>query len=189
MTVGIGQRYDIIVEALPKPSDGNYWIRTWRSDCFPQDFPNGTTNYEENGIVSYTKTPATPKTKGYQPDLTCEDEPYASLVPVVQRIVTKPPANDKIGGVGENFTVLGSFGPPDGTFFFPLAHFSMGGQNFNPLRIDYGNPTFLNLNNSGGWDPRQIMYPENYTDVDWVGTEYQKTSSLASAERTSHLDH
>ena len=57
--VGIGQRYNIIVEAnptgpMPDVDDGNYWIRTNLSTCFsdPTTIP-GDAHYEETGILRY----------------------------------------------------------------------------------------------------------------------------------------
>jgi hypothetical protein len=74
------------------------------------------------------------------------------------------PVNDPSGKVGENFTVKNGDAPT----FYPWASFSMGGDQHDPLRIDYGNPTFLNLNNSGPWNPLWVVFNENYTGKDWV---------------------
>ena len=52
---------------------------------------------------------------------------------------------------------------------FPLAIFSMGGNDFNHLFIDYDNPTFLKLTYTGKWNPLSVVIPEDYTDNDWVG--------------------
>ena len=168
--IGIGQRYNVIVTADPQANDGkqippsgNYWIRTWRADCFL--FPGGSPGYEKSGILTYTGSPALPTTSNWSDiALACSDETYSSLVPVVPWTVGEP-ANDPSGEVGENFTV--QFKPGQDTIF-PLAKFSMGGDDFNPLRIDYGDPTFLNLNYTGKWDPLWVVFPENYTSTDWV---------------------
>lgn len=84
--VGIGQRYHIVVEARPSDEllpidEQNYWIRTVvASGCGSIDQNNETV-----GVVRYdpesTKTPTTTR---YQFNTTCSDEPYESLVPVVQ---------------------------------------------------------------------------------------------------------
>jgi hypothetical protein len=47
----------------------------------------------------------------------------------------------------------------------------MGGDDFNPLKIDYGNPIFLNLNYTGKWNPLWVVFPENYTNTDWVSSK------------------
>ena len=167
--VGIGQRYHVIVTANPQsngsplPKDGNYWIRTWRADCFRFASSNST-GYERSGIVRYdNSSKATPATKAWNVSTHCSDEPYESLKPVLPWTVPKIPANDPTG-IGENFTVRFQ----DGHNIFPLALFSLGGNDFDPLRIDYSNPTFLNLNYTGKWNPEWVVVPENYTSTDWV---------------------
>ena len=161
--VGIGQRYHVIVEAKdPLASDGNYWIRTWRAPCFL--FPDGSPGYETTGILRYGNSKALPTTKEWDVSHDCSDETYSSLKPIVPWTVGKP-SNDPSGSIGENFTV--QFKPKQDTIF-PLAKFSMGGEDFNPIRIDYGDPTFLNLNYTGKWNPLWVVFPETYTDKDWV---------------------
>lgn len=164
--VGIGQRYHVIVTAIDqKNNPENYWIRTWIT-C--QEYTPGTLHYEQTGIVYYGDTPGTPGTSPW-PDINstlCADEPYESLVPVVPKDVCPP------GGIkdicppshAENLTLQFKLDPD----VFPLAQFSLAGPEFNPLRVDYGDPTFLNLNFTGKWPPSQVMYPENYTDSTYV---------------------
>ena len=60
ISVGIGQRYNVIVEADPLndeaggvSKDGNYWIRTHIANCGPS---NETINYNTTGILRYNKT-------------------------------------------------------------------------------------------------------------------------------------
>ena len=55
--VGIGQRYNVIVEANPLDEEshldphGNYWIRTEIADCFGAN--QGSSGYDETGILRY----------------------------------------------------------------------------------------------------------------------------------------
>lgn len=163
--VGIGQRYHVIVEATnPIPNPGNYWIRTYRAPCFR--FPNASPGYEKSGIVRYGNSQLLPNTTAWNFSLACSDETYTSLKPIVPWTVGRS-SNDPLGQVGENLTV--QLGPATASdFFYPLAVFSIGGDDFNPLQIDYGNPTFLNLNYTGKWNPLWVVYPENYTATDWV---------------------
>lgn len=176
--VAIGQRYHVIVVANPDPSggplpdDGNYWIRTWEAQCTDFD-GQGDLHYEEAGIVRYGSSQAPPNSTAWPVDPACSDEDYANLIPVYPWTVG-PPANDPSGGVGENLTV--NFQPSP--MIFPLAVWSLGGDDFNPLQIDYGNPTFLNLNYSGKWDPLWVVYPEDYTDTDWVSQGCQGRRKL-----------
>ena len=156
----------MIVEATnPLPNPGNYWIRTWRASCFR--FTPGDPGYETTGIVRYGNSQALPTTSAWNVSQACSDETYTSLKPIVPWTVGKA-INDPSGHIGENLTVQLKTA---NDYFFPLAVFSIGGDNFNPLQIDYGNPTFLNLNFTGKWNPLWVVYPENYTDTDWVCSE------------------
>jgi hypothetical protein len=170
--VGIGQRYHIIVEAKPRfndgdppPVDGNFWIRTWKADCFRFNQTKASPGYEKTGVLRYSDSKDVPKsTQWGNVPLACSDEPYANLVPVLPWTVQKPPMNDQLGGVGENLTVQ----LKANTGLFPLALFSMGGDQFNPLQINYSTPTFLDLNQTPPWPERWVVYPENYTATSWV---------------------
>ena len=165
--VGIGQRYHIIVRALkeiPPPTDGNFWIRTSIANCFGFNQSQASLGYDQTGILRYDDSDAPPNTTPWNVSYKCSDEQYAkSLTPVVPWIV----GNASNGKGGEEFIVKFKNAPT----YFPLASFSMGGVDFNPLRIDYGNPTFLNLNNSGPWNPLWVVFPENYTSTDWVSSQ------------------
>ena len=58
-------------------------------------------------------------------------------------------ANTPSNGTGE---VLSIEFTDDGSTIFPLAFASLDGSKanpFNPLRIDFGDPTFLHLNYTG----------------------------------------
>jgi hypothetical protein len=86
------------------------------------------------------------------------------------------PANPPPSEIGQNFTVQGHDEPD----IFPLAVFSMGGDDndYNPLRIDYSDPMFLNLNYSGKFNPLWVVFPENYTDTDWVSSKLLGRQSM-----------
>lgn len=177
--VGIGQRYQVIVTAEPRSNenpiaaDGNYWIRTWRAKCF--HFTNGSDGYEKTGILQYGSSQALPATKKWENiSKDCSDETYSSLKPILPWTVGEA-ANDPSGEVGQNFTVQEAIEKN----IFPLAKFSMGGDNFAPLQIDYGDPIFLNLNYTGEWPPLWVVFPENYTSKDWVGSYFHHTIDAA----------
>ncbi|KAI1613469.1 multicopper oxidase-domain-containing protein [Exophiala viscosa] len=173
--VGIGQRYHVIVTAdpfanpgNPIPKDGNYWIRTWRANCF--FFPQGDDGYERAGILRYDNTSnALPSTLPWSSNpygnisTRCSDETYSSLKPIVPWTIG-PAANAPPDQVGESFAVQLQRSPN----IFPLALFSVGADDFIPLQIDYSSPTFLKLGYKGKWDDRAVVIPENYTDTDWV---------------------
>lgn len=172
--VGIGQRYDVIVEATPSPygegvpTDGNYWIRTTSVACFVESLTNYTAGYDTTGILRYngssTSDPNTTQWSDIPSNPACSDEPVASLVPHLLWEVDDP----RNGGAwGQRFDVS-QYNSSANLTDFPMAHFSFQTQNFNPLQIDYNNPTFLDLDNSGKWPQSWVIVPENYTEDDWV---------------------
>ena len=156
--VAIGQRYHVIVEA--DQPEGDYWIRTTEARC--TDFaPKGLPGYNKTGILRYTDSQETPNSVGWHIDRDCTDEDWDLLKPVVPWQVGLP-VN---GEYGENLTVI--FG--DDPNLFPLAQASLGGDEFNPMYLDYSKPTFLNLKYSGSWDPLLVLYKENNnTNANWV---------------------
>ena len=94
-----GQRYNVVVEALPAndlvpEEDQNYWIRIVGADeCSKIIQKNPLV-----GIVRYNAgSKKTPTSLPYQFDTACGDEPYESLVPLVQRDVDAGPhpANER----------------------------------------------------------------------------------------------
>ncbi|KAJ9613018.1 hypothetical protein H2200_002959 [Cladophialophora chaetospira] len=174
--VGIGQRYHVIVEADPKANlpynpvaaDGNYWIRTERANCFGSS--SVAPDYMETGILRYNaSSKADPQTTRWGPNpygnisLRCSDETYSSLRPIVPWTVG-PSANAPADEIGESFTVQAKPSPD----IFPLAIFSIGGDDFSPLMTEYSDPTFLKLNYTGKWNPLSVVIVENYTSTDWI---------------------
>ena len=172
--VGIGQRYNVIVEANPVgdennnpvPADRNFWIRTWVADGCGS--PGKGSHYEETGILRYDYG-STSDPKSFQwPGVAtkCSDETYTSLKPKIPWYVGN--ASNTVGGqqhFGEQFDILRGPTKP-----FPDAVFSLEpnvSTAFNPLQIDFSNPMFLNLENTS-WPGNWVVIPENYTDKDWV---------------------
>ena len=187
--VGIGQRYNIIVEANPLtyhandllPTDGNYWIRTYIASCRGDTKPS--TGYERTGILRYNSlSAANPTSQPWQNvSKDCSDEEYTSLHPIVPWQV-KLPSN---GPSGQSFDLWRVNTPPNPPF--PLAHWTLGlsSGGFNPLRINYSNPTFFHLNNTK-WDPLWRIVPENYTSKDWVSYPVSSCPQAISADALSH---
>ena len=91
--VGIGQRYHVVIQAIPDNElvpveNKNYWIRAVpASGCFPSTaYANETV-----GVIRYDRgNTKTPTTSRYQFDTICRDEPYDKLTPVVWKEVGKP---------------------------------------------------------------------------------------------------
>ena len=185
--VGIGQRYNVIVTAAPQlnlqgpiPADGNFWIRTYVAFCSsPRGQPPLTSNdcsqlnghtpgYERSGILRYnasSKTDPGPDSKPWlRMSCACSDETYTSLRPIVPWQVS-PPSN---GAEGEELDVVLNTTSPQP---YQLSAFSLRAGNApfsNPLQINYSDPMFLHLDNTGGWNKSLVVIPEDYTDNDWV---------------------
>jgi hypothetical protein len=167
--VGIGQRYNVVVEANPVNAPSNmtdFWIRAEIADCFSQnhntEYPKG---YDQAGILRYDSlSTAKPESQAWT-DIAhkCSDEDYSKIHPVVPWNIG-PPAN---GPKGENEDINSV------NRSWPMAYFALNpssSTNFTPFRIDYSNPIFLQLNNTGNWSNAWVVIPENYFENDWVSS-------------------
>ena len=185
--VAIGQRYHVIVNAdpivvngIPLPEDNNYWIRTWEAQC--SDFKNNHLpgGYETTGIIRYVDSPLvnpSNSTAWNDSKQGCVDED--DLSPIYSWTV-KSPSNspqDQSLTVNPNDTI---------DTIYPLAEWTLTGD-LQPFKIDYSNPTFLNLNYTGEWDPLWVVVPEDYTPTDWVSQHSHRKPHIALASHTSHL--
>ena len=167
--VGIGQRYNVIVEANPLDSEskldpyGNYWIRTQVAKCFGAE--EGSLGYDEAGILRYdASSERNPTTKRWSKiSRECSDETYTSLSPILPWTV-KSPNN----GLGQKFDAYAPKPKPED---YPIARFTLDdtGEAL-PMRINYSNPMFLHLNpeDQQPWAKLWRVVPENYTNNDWV---------------------
>ncbi|KAH7026696.1 multicopper oxidase-domain-containing protein, partial [Microdochium trichocladiopsis] len=171
LLVGIGQRYNVIVEARPEagpanplPKDKNFWIRTWVPDGCSVD--QGAPGYEKNGILRYDPSSTAAPQSQQWPNiaLVCSDEDAASLKPILPWQV----GSSANGDDGQRFAV--TLNRTGGTPIFPLARFAFDmTADFRPLQINYSDPIFLHLNDfSGNWPVQWAVIPENYTSDDWV---------------------
>lgn len=178
--IGIGQRYNVVVEARPQendqnhlPTDDNFWIRTWIAfDC--GIIPNGTKyeSYEKTGILRYDESStARPSSLPWkQISKACSDETYESLRPKVPWRIGQP-AND-ITVAGEKYDV--EFKGRPNIPHYPMAHFALRGPNdppgtFNPLQINYSDPTIFHLDRPVSENPKEwVIIPENYRADQWV---------------------
>ena len=173
--VGIGQRYNVIVEAnpiayggsgLPK-DDLNFWMRTYIALCNLNT--EGTEHYERTGILRYDATSdANPTTEPWAGIAkSCSDESYVDLHPILPWQVANP-AN---GPQGEVFDMWLNTSAPRP---YPLAIWTMDTPNlWTPMRVDYADPTFLHLDHKGDWPAAWRMVPEDYTKKDWVSFRSQ----------------
>lgn len=154
--VASGQRYDVVVEA--DQAVGNYWLRAvYQTACNQNDNEN-----KDNilGIVRYsgltgTATTADPTTKatGSITIDSCGDEPYASLVPHVEKTVGS-------SDVSDNVNLSFYYDLPELVF-----HWTLGGKT---LLVDWAAPTILEVFRAGGTSPA-FPAESNVVSVDAVG--------------------
>ena len=180
--IGIGQRYNVIVEAKPRsgpaqPLDenGNYWIRTWAADkCGPGVGGNKSGTYMQTGILRYNADskdkPTSKKWDGIS--FACSDETYTSLRPVLPWIV-EDPINKVAGDIGFQHVAVVGKGPDDHPYpAARLAFQNVTGQvsDFKPLQINFSDPVLLNLDNPYN-TPNKLweIYPQGRNGkADWV---------------------
>ncbi|KAK3302655.1 Cupredoxin, partial [Chaetomium strumarium] len=84
VSIGIGQRYDVIIHADQSDTADNFWIR-----AVPQTSCSSTNSMEHVilGIVYYGTSPSTPDTTGYNKTDSCDDISSTDLVPYVSKTV------------------------------------------------------------------------------------------------------
>lgn len=137
-------------------------MRTYVAECTNNTFYPA--RYEQAGILRYDNTSKVFPSSNAWNDVSkaCSDETYSSLRPILEWQVGNP------ANAGQEEDVILNLKNPS----YPLAAFALQpgtfGSTFVPLRIDYGDPTFLHLNNTKPWPSQWVVIPENYTDKDWV---------------------
>jgi hypothetical protein len=153
--VGIGQRYHVILEAIPiddnRPlQDQNYWIRTvpavgCTTFSSPQDNRTGILRYDGADIVD-------PTTSMAQFSTACSDEPYDKLVPVVPWQVGLPVNN--VFASGKFDVGLTTIDPSTNTFpgHGNVSRWDLGTL---PLWLNLSDPTILHFN-----DPSHVYAQE-----------------------------
>ncbi|KAM7186154.1 Multicopper oxidase domain containing protein [Rhypophila sp. PSN 637] len=178
ITVGIGQRYEVILEPNDQSDPStSYWIRTYIPD--PEQCglftPTGP-NYEQTGILWYSfgsspgSIPPIPTStpSGNFSSQSCVDEPYASMTPIVPYHVQLPPSNNPPDGeteriLSDNITTIVNFTVGD-LALSPLT----AKAPFNPLRINFSEPSFLNLNESRLWRPSEVVIRQDFNRTVWI---------------------
>jgi hypothetical protein len=125
LRIGMGQRYDIIVNTSASTAD--YWMR-----AIPQSTCSDNANAENiKGIMRYDSTSTSdPTTTAYIYADTCDDEPIASLVPYVALNASTDSVEDdfavtvgKSGNVFKWYMSATTFvvSPPSRSFSFPFS--------------------------------------------------------------------
>ena len=143
-------------------------MRTYVSNCSQTAacLPKG---YETTGILRYDKhSTHMPTSRPWSNiNLACADEKYENLHPIVEWQV-KAPANRRGKTPGEMLEVI--LNATGGEW--PLGIFSLNlrtSNDFTPFRINYDEPTLLNIDNAEELPESYVIVPEDYTDKDWVG--------------------
>ncbi|KAK0752999.1 multicopper oxidase-domain-containing protein [Schizothecium vesticola] len=197
--IGIGQRYNVIVEADPRakgkkdPDDGNYWIRTWVADNCGPGVGRTSQTYERTGILRYnSNSTAQPKSKAWDDvSKACSDETYTSLRPVLPWIVGDPINNVSTGLQPQHMSVVSSSGGFP-TAFLAFRNNTGGSLAFTPLQINFSDPIFMNLDNTQPWNPLWQVYPEGRTgqEEDWVSTVWLAiTADIDKSDTDAHPIH
>ncbi|UKZ82862.1 hypothetical protein TrVFT333_010662 [Trichoderma virens FT-333] len=83
LSIGMGQRYDIIVVADKASIADNFWMR-----AIPQDSCSDNDSADNiRGVVYYGSSPGTPNTMAYPYIDSCDDEKSSDLVPYLSKTV------------------------------------------------------------------------------------------------------
>ncbi|KAI9699786.1 MAG: hypothetical protein M1836_002821 [Candelina mexicana] len=170
VVVGIGQRYHVVVEASPKtPQTGlpdnrsEFWIRTIPAEgCF--SFELGGLPDERQGIIYYNRhSDAYPTTARTFTDLTCKDEPYDKLIPVVNWTVEEPRH-----GAPKDFFEVGLVSPSHG-HGHPLPNDTFGRWAISdkPMWLNFSDPTILNLEKLH-WNPELALISDDSPEGSWI---------------------
>jgi FtsP/CotA-like multicopper oxidase with cupredoxin domain len=167
ISVGIGQRYSIIVEATPETvsSNGKYWMRTEYTGggCNAQltGVAASDVDGQRTGIISYTNATGTdnPTTSRWPITVGCKDEPYENLKPIVPWNVS-PAQNDinkDVFEAGQDQNITHGH--------FNVKHWSITNT---PMWLNFSNPTLANLGNTS-FDAEYavVEYDQNNPDQ-WV---------------------
>jgi hypothetical protein len=172
--VNIGQRYNIVVVANPiNSSDTNFWIRTYQSPC---GFVRGSLgpNYMNTGIISYDNSTGPDPTStqwSNAKSTNCTDEPLLKIQPIVPWNPPGPGNSDIPRKISEGSAPTGL--PNLGYAIYPIN------AAFQPLQVQWGNPTFTNLQNTN-WPSLSVIVPEDFSaDFDNVTSFTSKWASFS----------
>ncbi|OAG43152.1 hypothetical protein AYO21_02438 [Fonsecaea monophora] len=152
VVVGIGQRYNIIVDANPDrySSDHSYWIRTTPAKNCSSFDPNAPTPEERTGIVRYTLSDELPSTTKHPFEATCADETYyRNITPIVPWTV---------GRIRHHVDPLYlNIQPMKGYPYWPCD------KTVNRFELVPNNPMWLNFSGPTLWNLDQ-----NFTEKGWL---------------------
>ncbi|KIW94119.1 uncharacterized protein Z519_05435 [Cladophialophora bantiana CBS 173.52] len=152
VVVGIGQRYNIIVDANPErfTYDQSYWIRTTPAKNCSSFNTSAPIPDERTGIVRYTFSEALPSTSRHLFEATCADETYyRNITPIVHWTVGH--RRQEMDPLYLTFQQMKGYPywPCDKT----VGRFELVPNN--PMWLNFSGPTLWNLD-------------QNFTDKGWL---------------------
>ncbi|KAG6354548.1 hypothetical protein INS49_004565 [Diaporthe citri] len=149
LSIGIGQRYDIIIytEGMTDIAT-DFWMR-----AIPQTACSDNDNADNiKGIISYGTTVSTPSTTAYDYTDSCDDEHVSTLVPCLSKTVSGSTWDiDEAATVSKN---------DDGYFRWYL--------NSTTMEVKWANPTLAQIyNGTTSWDNSSAVVTLNGKD-EWA---------------------
>ncbi|KAI1338166.1 putative multicopper oxidase [Xylariaceae sp. FL0016] len=166
LSIGIGQRYDIIVEA--DQGDGDFWLR-----AIPDMACSAENEMVDDirGIVRYGTSGVDPITSAYPYTEDCADEPMSSLVPIVP-INAERPTSTEAFSLGWNVSSDGMF------------KWTLDGQDF---LSDWGVPTLQqSVVDTSVFSASQNVVQLNEKDA-WVFFVIENKASALGLSHPIHL--
>ncbi|KAF2675871.1 multicopper oxidase [Lentithecium fluviatile CBS 122367] len=159
LSVGIGQRYSVIVHAnQTAAANGRYWMRTeYTAGTCQNEFkklPVSDATNQRVGIISYKDASGDPlpTTNRWPAQVGCTDVLFE---PVVGWTVTKP-QNDLLKNA-YSAGLDSKAGKVHGAVRWELTE--------TPMWLNFSDPTILHLDNST-WNPEYAVEPYNFNDPD-----------------------
>ncbi|KAF2847323.1 multicopper oxidase, partial [Plenodomus tracheiphilus IPT5] len=166
LSIGVGQRFSVIVHAKPTASspNGKYWLRTEYTTDNQCQFeiptvPVNNTDRQRTGIISYNNAGGgEPLTNRHNVTVGCED--VLNLEPVVPWTVSAP---ENQHDLADNTYHAGL--DPSTPFRGNLFRWKIKEK---PMWLNFSDPTILNLENST-WNPEYAVTEYAYNDEEqWV---------------------
>jgi len=181
--IGIGQRYNIIVEASPNKttSDGNYWIRTVPASGGCSRFDNNVDN--RTGIVRYNPFDGTdPSSEIWDFAIDCSDETYTSLEPVVPWTVHWNGTRFDHEFIADQSN--DSFPP-----YWPSGYAERFELAEKPLWLNYTSPTILNLDSDFSEQKWLAVVETDSEPEAWVILLISEQTNQSLSKRPLPLSH
>jgi hypothetical protein len=161
LSIGIGQRYSVIVEAKPDTpsSNGKYWMRTeYTTACNNpiNDIPASNLDRQRTGIISYsnstTNSTDLPTSTRYNVAAQCADAPMSSLVPIVPWTISAPQNNITNNTYQAGLDLRRPF----------RGNVLRWDITDTPMFLNFSDPTILNTKNTT-WNPEYAVVDCEYT--------------------------